>query len=214
MADCVVCRRRPPQHPHVCDGCRKRLHNTLAEIVDLYALLPGAMVPGSATGEKVSGTREAPLPLRVDPLDLSLPLRGGGVVHDPDGDQTGMVPVVWTLDTWVRDWRDTLWPNHRLPAPTVATLCGWLRNRLDDACDQHPAIAEFAGDITRVHTDLRRVLGLLPLRHRLHAPCPQCDMLTLYRDDGADYVECGSCGRVWSEDEYARLVIVIAGEVA
>jgi hypothetical protein len=39
-------------------------------------------------------------------------------------------------------------------------------------------------------------------------------MLTLYRDDGSDYVECGSCQRLWTEDEYAWLVRIMTEEVA
>lgn len=215
MSECVVCQRRPPERPTVCEGCRRRIDGHLNEIVDLYALLPAHLERGSSGGEKVSGSREAPIPLALDVLDLSLPLRGGQVVHDPEpGYQVGVIPVVWTLDSWARDWQATLVPDQRLPVPTVATLAGWLRDRLHLACGKHPAIDECAEELRETVATLRGVLGRADLRHRLPAPCPDCEMLTLYREDGAEYVECGSCHRLWSEDEYAWLVRIAVEEVA
>lgn len=207
---CVVCtkRRLAPEQRQVCQPCRTRLADHLAAIPDLAGQLSEALEPGTSHGQRVTGSREAPLPLRIDVLDLSLPGARPAPVHDPHGDQGGMLPVAARLDQWVRDWRDSLWPDHRLPAPTVAGLADWLRHRLDVACDRHPAVDEFADEMRQVVADLRGVLGLRRLRHRLPAPCPDCDMRTLYRDDGADYVECGMCHRLWTEAEYARLVIV------
>lgn len=214
MADCVVCQRRPPARPQVCDGCRTRLDRDLAEIAELHALLPDALEPGRQGTQRVSGTREAPVPLRLDVLDLSLPLRGAEAVTDPYGDQTGHLPVVAKLDQWVLDWRDTRDRGERLPVPTVYQLTRWLANRLSWACDEHPAVDEFAREIVETLAALRGVHGLTRLRHRLPAPCPSCELLTVYRDDGADWIECGGCGRLWSEDEWARLVTVLAAEVA
>lgn len=212
--DCAVCQRRPPLRPQVCDGCRARLGRDLAEIAKLHAVLPDLMEPGRAGTQRVSGTREAPLPLRVDVLDLSLPLRGAEAISDPHGDQTGHLPVVAVLDQWARDWRDTRDQGERLPVPTVPELVRWLANRLGWACDQHPAVDEFATEVDQKLTELRGVHGLTRLRHRLPAPCPSCELLAVYRDDGADWIECGGCGRLWSEAEWARLVTVLAGEVA
>lgn len=55
-----------------------------------------------------------------------------------------------------------------------------------------------------------RAAGFDRLVHRLPAPCPSCDALTLTREDGSDQVECRACGRVWPEDDYRRLVLVVA----
>ena len=211
---CVVCQRRTPERPMVCDGCRRRIDVDLSEIVDLYALLPTALEPGPSTGQRVSGSREAPLPLRVDPLDLALPVRNPGPVRDDARLQTGHQPVAVRLWWIVDDWRSVRGQGERQPEPTVVTLTGWLRHRLDWACDHHPAIDEAAAELRTMTGELRAVLGRSELRHRLPAPCPDCDMLTLYRDDGSDYVECGSCHRLWTEDEYAWLVRTAAEEVA
>jgi Zn ribbon nucleic-acid-binding protein len=150
----------------------------------------------------------------VDALDLSLPSRGAEAVRDPHGDQTGHQPVAVVLDQWVRDWQETRARREGLPVPTVPELVRWLRHRLEWACDEHPAVDEFAAEVRETLAALRGVLGLTRLRHRLPAPCPDCEMLTLVREDGGDYVECGACHRLWTEDEYARLAVVAAEEAA
>jgi len=66
----------------VCDVDRDWLDRVLGEIVELYALLPEQLAPGQAAGPRVSGSREAPLPLRVDPLDLTMPARQTAVSDD------------------------------------------------------------------------------------------------------------------------------------
>lgn len=57
-----------------------------------------------------------------------------------------------------------------------------------------------------------RAAGLDRLVHHLPVPCPTCDVRALVREDGADQVDCGACGRVWTEDEYRRLVVVVASD--
>jgi hypothetical protein len=56
----------------------------------------------------------------------------------------------------------------------------------------------------RVRAD--QVLGWSRLVHRLPAPCPYCDTLTLVRDDGKDFVRCTGCRRNWRETEYRLFV--------
>lgn len=67
-ARCTVCRRREAP---VCDICRHRMLVQLAMIPDLIRELPYALVPTSGGGERVSATREAPLPVRLDALNLT-----------------------------------------------------------------------------------------------------------------------------------------------
>lgn len=154
---------------------------------------------------RVSGSREAPLPLRVDVLDLTMPARGG-TVHDLHGDQIGHVAVASVLDQWVEDWREHRDRGERRPEPpTVVVLVDWLGKRLGDACDDHPAIDEFAADVRRLCRVLRMVTGDGPARpERLPAPCPGCDLLALTRDHAG--VRCRACGEDWTEGQYAEWV--------
>ena len=81
---CVVCQRRIPNRPLVCDGDRQGLDSMLREIPDLFARLDPS--PGAGGGPKVSGSREAPVPVSVDVVDLTSPARPGSVAVRMAGD--------------------------------------------------------------------------------------------------------------------------------
>lgn len=56
------------------------------------------------------------------------------------------------------------------------------------------------------HQRIDVILGWNVLVHRLPAPCPYCDTMTLYRVDGDSRVRCSRCSRSWLEAEYRHLV--------
>lgn len=210
---CVVCQdpERIPECGQVCEPCRLPLPALLRDIADLHAHLD--LTPGSgSTGPRVSGSHEPPLPLRVDALDLTMPARGG-TVHDLHGDQIGHVAVASVLDQWVEDWREHRDRGERRPEPpTVVVLVDWLGKRLGEACDDHPAIGEFAADVRRLCRVLRMVTGDGPARpERLPAPCPGCDLLALTRDHAG--VRCRACGEDWTEGQYAEWTRQLAGQM-
>lgn len=221
MTVCVVCQKRQPNRPLVCDGDRKRLALDLRELPDLYALLPTVVASHGSGAEKVSGSREAPVPVCLAVVDLLAPARRPeptAAARQHPEDVEGALSVASTLDEWVRDWRQHRAKGERLPAPTVVSLAGWLATRLDEACDDHPAIDEFAGELRGLMAQLRGALALKRHIERLPAPCPTCDTLALYREvdpyrGASGWVECGGCGRLWSEDEYRRLVIILDEEL-
>jgi hypothetical protein len=205
----------------VCDSDRQRLARDLRELPDLYALLPSVLAPQDSAGEKVSGSREAPIPVDVDVVDLlgeaRQPEPTARAREHPE-DAIGNLSVASILDQWVRDWRDHRGKGENLPAPTVASLAGWLGVRLDEACDDHPAIDDFAVELRRLTTALRSALRLRRHIERLPAPCPSCDTVALYREvdpvkGASEWVECGSCHRLWREEEYRRLVVILDEEL-
>lgn len=104
---CLVCTRHDPYEGLVCDSDRRRLWDFLGELCDLAPLLPYALVPGrTARGPRVSVTREAPLPLRLDALNLIGPA-ATATVHDTP------IPVVrtWTTIHEINGRQVRLW--HR-----------------------------------------------------------------------------------------------------
>jgi hypothetical protein len=209
---CVVCQRRHYERPNVCEPDRAGMPRLLDDIVELYALLPAALMPGSDGGEKVSGSREAPLPLRVDVLDLTMPARtmnltGHGRHHLVD--QVGTIAVASILDTWVRDWAE-LRGDH-LPVPTVASLAGWMRERLDWACDEHPAIDDWAAEMRALVGSLRAATGQRTDR-RVIGRCPTVDEdsgqpcgATLTADPWIDIIECPRCSTRWDRAQWQWL---------
>lgn len=170
-------------------------------------------VPGENPQPRVSGSRNPAAPTPLDALDLTLPARPATrhlyarAALGVDPDQIGTLSVATILDTWVRDWRHQLWPDHHLPVPTVASLTEWLHHRAHDACDQHPGIADFAEEIRETRTALRSALGEIPAPPETErfkgVPCRSCDMRTLFRRPGDEYIECRNCGLLSTESEYA-----------
>jgi hypothetical protein len=213
--NCVLCpgEPRPATTGHVCDPCRLPLPGILDDIATLHGQLDLRPATGSA-GPRVSGSRDAPLPLNVDALDLGASARVNGV-HDDHGDQIGYPAVASLLDQWVRDWRDMRLAEcrERLPGTSVPQLASWLRGRLDWACDHHPAIDEFVAEMRSLRMILRSACGLTePRPERLVTPCSYCAQLTLVRVHG-DHdrpIRCRACERRWTEEQYAEW----AGELA
>lgn len=200
--NCVICRKHPPRKPLVCDRCRQRESARLSEIVHLYAVLPAALPVNPNTV-----------------IDLTYPPVGGAsalvVVHEFDPrwqDQTGDINVAARLDSWVRDWLEQRIGTDPPKVPTVMRLAMWLQIWLPVACDEHPAVDEYAGEIRRLAATMRRAINrdLSPVRYE--APCPYCAVKTLRREPGGDWIECGDCGRLWGEDEYGLLARAAIGD--
>lgn len=131
-----------------CRPCQWRTDEHLAALPGargLYAQLADALTPGSGAGDgRVTGaTREAPLPLRLEPLSLGA--RGG---------------VVTILQTWLVDWHEQLgWRHPRwngnLQQQCDQAVCA-LRVNLDWAATSHPAFAEFTAEIAQLVRDCSR----------------------------------------------------------
>jgi hypothetical protein len=137
----------------------------------------------------------------------------GRPVMVPAGDQTGQRPVAVVLDSWVRDWIETRAMRETRPAPTVPQLRQWLANRLGWACDHHPAIDEFATEVTQELYALRAVLAVSHQKLRLPYACPACEHASLVRDPGGgEVVECQNCDEAWEHDQFGRLATVLASE--
>lgn len=210
---CTICGRNLDTQAMGCDHCRTLADTMLVEIGVLHAELPDQLERGQGGGPKVSGSREAPLPLRVDPLDLSMPAPDGQRRWMPlaVADQVGHQSVLAILDSWVRDWRDTRANSEHLPIPAGASLVSWLRNRLPWAYKEHPAVDEFHAEIKQLRSDLRRVAGVSEIRPELlDVPCRKCEWLSLANLPGQDRVECGHCGDLSTMEEYQRWTGLLA----
>jgi len=221
---CLLDPRHHYQRAHVCDHCRTWLGELLADIATLYAQIPDALTHGTGSGgQRVSGSFEPPLPLRVDILDLTLPANQGARrlcargYLGLDDDQVGTLSASTILDTWARDWLTYDIPGH-LPRPTVPILVAWLRVRVEDACNVHPGIDEFAGEMRDLRDALRRATGGATIRPQRcdGVPCRRCDLLTLVRlADGSGDIECANpeCRAIMRPQDYATWVALVAADV-
>jgi hypothetical protein len=173
-------------------------------LVDVHA---GA-VPGQSGAPRVHGSREAPVPISVDRTDLlsdARVLNLTKVYEQQREDQIGYLSAATVLDGWCRDFAETR--RESAPEPIPAAQCRYLADRLDWAFNTHPAVDEFAGEVGDLWHTLRRAAGLTMPQPELCAgvPCRRvdCDLKTLYRVPGSDYIECASCGLLLTQDEYA-----------
>lgn len=184
-----------------------------------------AALPSGAPGRTpprfglVTGTRDREAPIDLDLVDLTASARE----HQPSDEarrermhQIGHISIAYRLDQWVRDWRTYTWCGSDIqPAPTVPDLATWLGRWVDAACDQHPAIDDFADEIREVHGSMRAYIPRVvernepPPRRRAEpytAPCRGCDMVSLWWFPSDERVRCDTegCGVVMTEDEYAQ----------
>lgn len=128
----------------------------------------------------------------------------------PAADQVGQVSVASVLNAWVRDFAERR--REVGPEPEVPLLCTWLADRLEWAFTSHGAVDEFAGEVGDVWHALVAAAGLPRPREELceGIPCKSvdCDLKTLYRLPVSffmqkQYVECASCQRLYTPEEYA-----------
>jgi hypothetical protein len=182
------------------------------------ARFPSAPVSRGRRMARVSGTPDKAAPISLTGFDLLAHVRRGQAdsVTDRSGDQYGPQPVAVILGSWVQDWRQLRNLGEHHPArpgrdPEVGTLVDWLTPRLEWACDQHPAVADFAGEIRWMRGTLRAVLSIVELpEYKTGVPCRRCDKLALFRVNGSNWIECGECPELMSADEYERWTGLLA----
>ncbi|RZF06001.1 hypothetical protein [Streptomyces albidoflavus] len=171
-AACVVCLSDLWQDEAgrlACRRCTDRISDDLAALPGLYSQLGGALMPGSgAGGPAVSGSRTAPLPLRLAPLSLAA--RGG---------------VVTVLQTWLVDWHEALGYRHPRWEGDLIGQCrqavARLQLLLPWAAEEHPAIDEFAAEVRQLRRQcVAQVTGERPVRTvAVACPCGATLRITL-----------------------------------
>lgn len=176
-------------------------------------VMPAGPINGQNKAPRVSGSYEKPVPANLDALDLAGPPYSS-TVHDDFGDQVGHTAVAATLLSWLRDWherRDFSTPEFHDKPDTTAQLCVHLRNSLEWACDEHPAVDEFANELRDCWLALRRANGLTEPRPELcdGVPCRSCDLKALFRVPGSAFIEC-ACGALYTESEYTDWTKLLA----
>ncbi|MEU1778147.1 MULTISPECIES: hypothetical protein [Streptomyces] len=190
---CAICDK--PARPRVHDGCRTRLDEDLAALPGLYRRLADVLAPGQTGGDGRTASRTAPLPVRLDVLDLRA--RGG---------------IEGILTTWERDVREHLgWASspfrddaeRRSVEQQVKGAARFLRANLLWICDQHPAVREFADEIRQTAGHARAlVTGERPER-RITVACP-CGG-TLRVTISTPGARCPACGTQYGHTEALQL---------
>jgi hypothetical protein len=206
VTTCTICRyptddRDPVRHQR----CAERLTADLRAIPGHYALMGAVLAPGTAGGgAHVSGTRTAPLPVRLEPL--SLRAKGG---------------MVTMMASWEAEWRDLRGmtaAERGISERDLAAIVLWLRAHLPWAIESHPAVEEFAGELRDILHQCRMAAGVLPKMTRI-GDCPnvvdgeedECGV-ALYADPRGDAIRCRRCRSRWHRGRWMLLGETLRGE--
>lgn len=171
-------------------------------------------IAGQSSAPRVKGSREAPVPISLDRVDLLSDAHALNLVkaYDPDAeewrvphpeDQIGHLSAATVLDGWCAMFAEER--RESVPTPRPADQSRWLLDRLDELF-KHPAIDEAAKEVGDLWHVLRRACGLTTPKPEIcqGIPCRsiECDLKTLVRLPGSQFIECSSCGNLLTEDEY------------
>lgn len=191
--NCIVCLRDlyADELTHqACRPCTDRVDHNLTALAGpdgLYAQLANSLHPGSSSGgPAVSGSRTAPLPVRLDPLSLAA--RGG---------------VVTVLQTWLVDWHDLLGYRHPRWEGDLQQQCdqavGRLRILLPWAAESHGAFDEFAREISQLRRQCQTATGGERAPRRIPVACPCGHTLRITLDTAG--VRCPGCSAQYGHSE-------------
>jgi len=200
MTSCIICRRGtdPVREPVRHQRCADRIHADLIAIPGLYVLMGAILTPGTASpGTHVSGTKNAPLPVRLEPL--SLRARGG------------IATILAAWETHIRAERELSAGDERgITERDLAAIVLFLRAQLAWMTEHYAQVEKFAGDLRDIVHDCRAAAGILP--NMMHVGC--CPNLladgdpcgvALYADPYAEQLQCRWCKRTWFRPQWMAL---------
>ncbi|MER7696191.1 hypothetical protein [Streptomyces sp. NPDC096095] len=222
---CLSCRGRLPDDSlrTGCDACQYSVHTWLRELPRHLPLLQDMLRPDTGPARRGGiGRAHAPLPVRLEVLDLTGP--GQPVLlADPHGDQTGGVPMTPLLYGWAR-YLAADYPSVRTDAhgtvhiercdgartragarvrnvADVPGLCRWLDAYLPYAATR-PWWDELYEQLEQLLHRVRRLTHTKPLKRTKDAPCPTCGLWTLEEHEDQLHIMCRACPARLTPEEY------------
>jgi predicted RNA-binding Zn-ribbon protein involved in translation (DUF1610 family) len=200
-----------------CDRDREYLIQAIADLPAKYMHLRTELPRTTGQGQRVSGSRTPPAPLRLDVDALMVDLTH--VVNtwaEIVAAVAGLVDACRDLDTACRTltrWVDALlslgpWPVVRyLPLHEAAQLPAGTTGHVHANAGYAVANVDLDGagaglELLKLHARCRSTLGMTRRRDLLHVPCHQCGRIALYREEKADGLQdeayCGHCGETYA----------------
>ncbi|MGW6946150.1 hypothetical protein ACWGHD_04405 [Streptomyces xanthophaeus] len=206
MTECIAatCDRELRDHETaarqlLCDPCLHSMRGWLASIPNqMIVLREGSMQREVSGGTGRSGTKTAPLPGRLDTINLLGPWAAQPVPGNRD-DQDDTPTIAEVLYGWVR----VIQEERRTDGPLAVTeeaLAGWLAAQLGYAVQQ-PWAGEMRHELHGVMVSIWRITATAPRTHAISRPCPRCDHMTLSRTDHDLYTRCSTCGTSYTTQE-------------
>lgn len=184
----------------ICRVCVRTIAGWLRELPAQLVVLRGSRQREVGDTQRVAGSRTAPLPGRLDVLNLLGP-GSPGDVRDKHGDQTGPLPIVTVLGSWVR----LVVEERGLNGPRAQTeehLADYLGRHLDWAAAQEWA-GEMHDELGQMIRAIRGITSVRPRTRTIPVPCPRCDSLGLQERDHQTYIDCGVCEALFTHADLA-----------
>lgn len=153
------------------------------------------------------------------------PVARGPKIRSSSGRSYGH-PAEWASDQkadiaaklhgWESALRDYLHHSPAVPETSaervrVSSGLEYLALRFDDLC-VFPGADDAAVELSELHTTIRGALGQFDRPVHLAAPCPACELLTLFRSTfaGGERITCRSCGVEVDADQYQSHIKTLA----
>lgn len=184
--------------PVHCERCTDRARVELAELPELLAAI---------WLEALNGTRGLPVgTIGRSPTHPAWPGQASRLLTDH------IAGGLTELEDDIRDIRGLSARRQRIREGAAVTgSITFLTAHLHWALEHHPLAAEphdrLSGNpAAQIHGWHRTASRFTARDHRLdhhRVPCPRCELLTLFRADGDDYIECrnGACGLLLTSAE-------------
>lgn len=203
---CEVCSKS--SEARVCVRCVSAMSRQLEDLNLFSRDASGNLLP-SGSGDGRSSERG--LGVRLDALDL-----------------VAGFDVVPLLEDWERDWRrffelqpfgpasaerSRSWPaDCDVISARLGECSRFLQRNLQQACEAHPAISDFARELRSMWRQAQAAAGAQPRTSWLVA-CPadlesgECGrVLRITGEDFDSEISCRSCGTVWPVERLLRVV--------
>lgn len=199
---------------YLCVQHFSRLRSSLLELPAIAGWLHCRIATGgSSLTERVSGSSDDPIPLRLDVLDLIGPVAPNpteALIRDPET-QAGEPSMFDELRSWACLVEDESgfddWTDRRTLVGSVAYLTGhlsWVAGQ--------PWVDEFAASVRRLGRQAHRVAPWRAEVKHDPDPCPACNVraVVLHLADGHSRCEprAGGCGRSQPISEYVLNAIL------
>jgi hypothetical protein len=202
---------------YACRPCQDKAEQHLAELGGLFAaldvttaLIPGTRrsnsTPNPPTGGPTAGRAHAPMPLRIDVLDLAA---AGGIATRLGAIEDAWRTVLgWTLPV-TTDGKRVYAAWRAAPHTTITGHLTFLRNNLLWACSSYNEVAQDLEELRHLHTQATHALAGTPRPGRIEVgTCPtpthalagpgHCGtQLTATTAGGT--IRCPTCHTTWAD---------------
>jgi len=208
----------------LCRCCEQHVAQAVRELPMDYAELSTilATTSGNGMGERLTGTRERPIPIRVAveaimvAIDDEVQFWAGAIGpwdrraahHSRPGARialgVGVLTRNWAAWLSAGFYEQPVWAGDG--SPVIDPDGYWLTQSIDGLAG--------ALHLLRQHELVKVIAGRTELVTRKSAPCPRCQTLTLIQSNGSLTVECARCGTRWTDQAYREMCWVIAESYA